>query len=152
MVGWRFLSRMLIMGCYRASIPHRWDPMAGSIRDLFSDAELLELVSRSVRFWNDGDMASLSQRFREDAVLSSPFLDGREYVVGREEIIEHLKWIKEQYISCRIVDVFTDHTVYVLLLATEASSYFTYLVEPDLYTNLIRRLTICRSLMKSLPI
>jgi hypothetical protein len=126
--------------------------MAGSLRDLFSDAELLELVSRSVRFWNDGDMAALSQRFREDAVLSSPFLDEREYIVGREEIIEHLKWIKEQYISCRIVDVFTDHTVYVLLLAAEASSYFTYLVEPDLNTNLIRRLTICRSLMKSLPI
>ena len=126
--------------------------MAGSIRDLFSDAELLELVSRSIKVWNDGDMASLSQRFREDAVLSSPFLDEHEYVVGREEIVEHLKWIKEEYLSCRIIDVFTDHTAYVLLVADEASSYFTFIVEPDLNTNLIRRLTICRSLMKSLPI
>jgi len=140
------------MGGYPTSKLHEQHPMAGSIRDLFSDAELLELVSRSVRFWNDGDMTSLGQRFREDAVLSSPFAEEHEYIVGREEIIAHFKWMKEKYPSCRIIDVFTDHTVYVLLVADEASSHFTYIVEPDLNSNLIRRLTICQSLMKSLPV
>ncbi|MDF2118266.1 hypothetical protein PY365_22070 [Roseiarcaceae bacterium H3SJ34-1] len=126
--------------------------MADSIRNFFSDEALIELVSRSVKFWNDGDMESLSQRFREDAVLSSPFLNEHKYLVGRQEIIEHLNWMKDEYPSSRIVDVFTDHTVYALLVADEASSYFTYIVEPDLTANLIRRLTICRSLMKSLRI
>ncbi len=114
------------------------------------DHDLIERAHRFVTLWNNGDLDVLAYRFREDAVLSSPFSEGEppDWIHGREEIKAHLNILRLRHVSFSIIDIFSDRRFHSILIA-DRSEYLSVVIEPDEVSSLIRRMIICRSLMHS---
>jgi hypothetical protein len=122
-----------------------------SLREFTTDDALVILVRRSVDNWNHGDMKSFSERFREDAVLSLPSVDGRasnRLYFGRDEIARQLSMGRSKHGGFKMIDVSSNGALYTVLL-TDGTRYLTFVVEPDHASGLIRRMSICRTLLHS---
>lgn len=116
------------------------------------DQRILDFVRKSIQHWNEGNIDAMSERFREDAALSSPFVSDEAsstWVQGREEIIVHLKEVRAGYENFTVVDAATDTLFYSLLLS-DGEEYLTVIVEPGASSLLIRRMFICRSVYHKL--
>jgi hypothetical protein len=61
-------------GCNSDCVPHisKMEEHSLELRELTKDDALVIQVRGSVDHWNNGDLKSFSERFREDAVLSLP--------------------------------------------------------------------------------
>jgi hypothetical protein len=121
------------------------------LRGVTKDDALVILIRRSVNHWNNGDLKSFSERFREDAVLSLPSIDGmasNRLYFGRDEIAQQLSAVRSKHGGFNMVDVSSNGALYTVLL-TDGARYLTFVVEPDHASGLIRRMSICRTLLHS---
>ncbi len=117
--------------------------------DLSSDQEIVALVRRTIALWNANDFTRLGLQFREDAALCSPFVGPEEsrWMVGRDEIIEHLEKVQSRRPSFKISNAFSDTALYTLLL-TNGHEDLCIVLEPDPVDMLVRRMIICTSLLE----
>lgn len=121
--------------------------------DVARDEALLRLIQRSVEYWNSGELVSLSERFREDAVLFTPFareLDEAEdrWIHGRGPILAYLQGFRSEHPGFSIVDTFVDSRFYIAVLSDGTRS-LGMVVEPNEEDATIKRLLLCRSLMRT---
>src|ERR1700744_1896293 len=98
-----------------------------------SETKLIAFVRASIQHWNSKNIDAMAARFRDDAVLSSPFALERSsstWMQGKEEVIAHLKTVRSRYEHFRVVDVATNSSFYTILLS-DGKAYLTIIIEPD---------------------
>ena len=116
------------------------------------EIKVLAFVRGSIQHWNEKNVDAMAARFRDDAVLSSPFAleeSSSTWTQGKDEIIAHLKMVRSRYEHFRVVDVATDTSFYTILLS-DGKQYLTIIIEPDETSLLIRRMIICKSLFHAI--
>jgi hypothetical protein len=116
------------------------------------EAKVLAFVRGSIQHWNAKNIDAMAARFRDDAVLSSPFAlenSSSIWIQGKEDIITHLKMVRSRYEHFRIVDVATTASFYTILLSN-GEQYLTIIIEPDETSLLIRRMIICKSVFHAI--
>ena len=110
--------------------------------------EVVAFVRTAIQCWIENDIEAISDRFREDAVMSSPFVletSPTTWVRGRHDILRHLKGLRSRYRSPGIVNIATDAALYYTLLLRDVEEYLTIIVELEDAPLLIRRMIICKS-------
>jgi hypothetical protein len=116
------------------------------------EADVLAFVRGSIQHWNEKDIDAMASRFRDDAVISSPFAlehSSTTWIQGKDEIVSHLKMVRARYEHFKIIDVATDSSFYTILLS-DGREYLTIIIEPEQPSLLIRRLIICKSVFHAL--
>jgi hypothetical protein len=115
------------------------------------ETKILAFVRGSIQYWNAKNIDAMAARFRDDAVLSSPFApeSSSTWIQGKEDIIAHLKMVRDRYEHFRIVDVATTASFYTILLSN-GEEYLTIIIEPDQPSLLVRRMIICKSVFHAI--
>jgi hypothetical protein len=117
-----------------------------------AEIKVTAFVRGSIQHWNKRNIDAMAARFRDDAVLSSPFALERSsstWIQGKEEVIAHLKMVRSRYEHFRVVDVATNTSFYTILLS-DGEAYLTIIIEPDQTSLLIRRMIICKSVFHAI--
>jgi hypothetical protein len=117
-----------------------------------AEIKVIAFVRASIQNWNKKNIDAMAARFRDDAVLSSPFAlehSSSTWIQGKDEIIAHLKIVRSRYEHFGVVDVATDSSFYTILLS-DGKQYLTIIIEPDETSLLIRRMTICKSVFHAI--
>ncbi|MDQ1422331.1 MAG: hypothetical protein QOJ52_4293 [Acidimicrobiaceae bacterium] len=114
--------------------------------------KIVAFVRGSIQHWNEKNIDAMAARFRDDAVLSSPFAQENSastWIQGKDEIIAHLKLVRARYERFKVVDVATDTSFYTILLS-DGREYLTIIIEPEQPSALIRRMIICKSVFHAI--
>jgi hypothetical protein len=64
-----------------------------------AEIKVIAFVRGSIQHWNKKNIDAMAARFRDDAVLSSPFAlehSSSTWIQGKDEIIAHLKIVRSR--------------------------------------------------------